>query len=1179
MQHNNNNLKMVSLNVNGLNNTNKRNKIINKFKREKMQVVLLQETHLSNKEHEKLKRFGFKNTFYSSYNKQSNRRGVAILVANTTKFELTKEICDKDGRYILIKGKLEDQLVTLISVYAPPESGKPFFETLFSVINKEAEGIWICGGDINVTLNYNLDSTSTHKNKKIVNKYINTMMAEMGIIDVWRELHPLQRDYSHYSAPHRMYSRIDVYFMSKEDRHRVKECEIGVSDLSDHSAVYITMHLKNRKKSTVWRLNVGTLNNNAVVEDTKKEINTYKEQNDNGEVDPTILWDAMKAVIRGKLIAQSTQIKKARLEIYQQKINKLKTLEQQHKRTMESEVLDQIKKIRKEIDELLMMEVERKSRFLKQTYYEGGSKATRMLAHRIRKQQALNNIHKIRDPTSSTLLYDPEEIEKVFEDYYRTLYTQPKAADEEEMELFLNSLDLPTCGTTPNKILNAPITVEEVETAIQRAKNNKSPGTDGFPSEFYKTFKEELMPLLVSTFNYTHREGKIPPSWKEAIISVIHKEGKDKEYCSNYRPISVLNMDYKLYTSIISKRLENCMTELIDEDQTGFIKGRQTQDNIRRALHVVDEIQRAESEAVLVSIDAEKAFDSVNWKFLYKVMARLGFNEKSIQKISALYQEPTARIKINGSLSNRIKLERSTRQGCCLSPTLFALFIEPLAQVIRENTDIIGVTVKGREQKVGLFADDVILYLEKPDQCLPKLMQLLEDYGKYSGYKLNIAKTQILALNYSPQQDIRNRYKINWNLQAIKYLGVNITKTREGLYDANYTPINRAIKRDLERWSVLCLDFSSRIEIIKMNILPRLLYLFQSLPIMVPKKQFDEWDKWISRFVWGGKKPRTRYETLQLPKDRGGMALPNLREYFNAAQIRPLTCWCNTGIDPSRWKEMELEFEGYKIQHLLADKNQYMKLMKDLDPITKFTIEIWYAIVKKHKLEKEIKILSWPAYDTRFKPGLIDQGYKRLAKWNDITAICTVIRQGKMQSFEDLRVKHDLEHREFFRYLQMRDYFEKEIKTDWRSEVILIMTQAYIKKQDKVISALYQGLMASKNNSTLYIKKKWESGFGMQITDKDWDNICETQCTATSSRMWREFCWKNITRYFITPKIKAKMQAGQQSCWRQCGAMDVDHEHIFWNCPKINSYWHNIWIDKENIEIRNTRDQYDSIVI
>ncbi len=187
------------------------------------------------------------------------------------------------------------------------------------------------------------------------------------------------------------------------------------------------------------------------------------------------------------------------------------------------------------------------------------------------------------------------------------------------------------------------------------------------------------------------------------------------------------------------------MAELIDEDQTGFIPGHQTQDSIRRTLQIIS--QKRKHSTVLVSIDAEKAFDCVNWKFLYQVLERFGFNKKSVQLIKILYQKPTARIKINGSLTDKIILQRSTRQGCCLSPILFAIFIEPLAQAVQRNKDIKGVTIKDVEHKIGLFANDIIAFLEQPNTALPNLMHLLDVYGYMSGYKINISKTQILALN------------------------------------------------------------------------------------------------------------------------------------------------------------------------------------------------------------------------------------------------------------------------------------------------------------------------------------------------------------------------------------------------------------------------------------------------
>jgi hypothetical protein len=352
---------------------------------------------------------------------------------------------------------------------------------------------------------------------------MNIQLVDLGIADVWRELHPLERDYTHHSVPHQMYSRLDYFFMTKGDMHRVEECRIGVADLSDHNAVYMTIHLNKRRRTTVWRMNVGILNDKDLVERIKKDINRYIEENDNGEVDPNILWDALKAVIRGNLIAQTTLLKKSRLVNYQTLIGRLKDLERKHNATSDPEILRQVKETKNKIDNILLTEVEKKARFVKQTYYEGGSKASRLLARRIRKQQALNTIYKIRDPQTNDLLTEPDEIERVFREYYQNLYTQPAAADEQDMENFLDRLDLPSIGEEQNTLLTADITEEEMERAISRLKNNTSPGSDGLPSLFYRIFRKELTPVLLASFRYTIKEGKIPPSWKEAIITTIPK--------------------------------------------------------------------------------------------------------------------------------------------------------------------------------------------------------------------------------------------------------------------------------------------------------------------------------------------------------------------------------------------------------------------------------------------------------------------------------------------------------------------------------------------------------------------------------------------------------------------------------------------------------------------------------
>ena len=155
-------VRLVSLNVNGLNTPKKRDRVMTKVKKDGAQMIYLQETHLNKVEHDKLKRYGYRNVYSSSF-KGGPRRGVTIMISNQVQFEYEKEIRDGEGRYIIVKGKLDNVKVTLVNVYAPPDCDKHFFRLLFDVIAAETEGILICGGDMNVVLNYNIDTTSLKK--------------------------------------------------------------------------------------------------------------------------------------------------------------------------------------------------------------------------------------------------------------------------------------------------------------------------------------------------------------------------------------------------------------------------------------------------------------------------------------------------------------------------------------------------------------------------------------------------------------------------------------------------------------------------------------------------------------------------------------------------------------------------------------------------------------------------------------------------------------------------------------------------------------------------------------------------------------------------------------------------------------------------------------------------------
>lgn len=341
------NLKVITFNVNGVLNPAKRSQILLKMKKENAGIVLLQETHLTPIEHEKLKRMGFSKVYYSSY-KSGHRRGVAILISQKIPFEHLSEISDKEGRYISVTGKVEDINITVCNVYAPQGSKLSFYRKIIDLMI-EGKGIVICGGDWNIRLNPNLDSS---KNSKLtpLHKKIKIVMNELGIVDLWRDLYPTGRDYTFYSNPHDVYSRIDYFFVLKRDRHRVQTCDIGTIDLSDHAPLSCTIHIRDNPGRTLWRLNTNMLNNQQFQTQIKEDIKLFFTENDNGEVNPAILWDTLKAVIRGRIISLCAQEKKQKRLKLTNLNEELKDLELQHKKEKKSDLMTKIKKIRNEIN-------------------------------------------------------------------------------------------------------------------------------------------------------------------------------------------------------------------------------------------------------------------------------------------------------------------------------------------------------------------------------------------------------------------------------------------------------------------------------------------------------------------------------------------------------------------------------------------------------------------------------------------------------------------------------------------------------------------------------------------------------------------------------------------------------------------------------------------------------------
>lgn len=1163
-------LKVISYNVKGLHSPIKRKKILNQLRKNNCQIAFLQETHLPDTEHEQLKKSWADKVFYSSH-QSGRKRGVSILIHRQVNFSLDSVHKDSEGRFILVNGLIDGIQVSLMNIYAPNEDKPGFISKIFTTILQHSTGILLLGGDFNCVMSQFKDrQPPSRASTPRMSKRLKHLSMESGLVDIWRSKYPKGRDFTFYSHRHSSYSRIDLFFTPKSEMHRIESIKILSITLSDHAPLELLWDLGHRPTSKQWRLNASLLNEKDFITLIKTELKNYLDTNMSPEISPLTLWDCAKAYIRGCIISFASAKKKKRDAKQTDLEEKIKKLEQQHKREPKSSLLDDLKQARRDLNNLLTGKIEGNLRFINQKFYENGNRASRLLALRLKKQQSSNIVHKLMHNNST--YSKPDEISQKFAGFYKALYSNTDTCtDDKELDQFLTNIKLPELSESMAKELDEPIRESEIQQIISTLKNNKSPGPDGYINEFYKTFKDLISPLLLKAYHHALQSGTVAPSWKEATIVVIHKEGKDPTKCESYRPISLLNTDLRILTAILAKRLNRVITQLIHPDQTGFITGRNYGDNIRRLLNLIThpETQRKE-EVMILSLDAQKAFDRVSWKYLFQTLKRFQFGPNFIKWIQTLYSDPQAVVKVNGFISDRFALERGCRQGCSLSPLLFNVCIEPLAQLIRDNDNIKGLTINGEHHKLSLYADDVLLYLTEPTTTISHLKELISTYGFLSGYKVNVDKTIAMDINGNIPNSVKIQSGFQWTNDGIRYLGIQVPLTLKNLYITNYKPLIQNICRDLDRWTTLPLSLLGRIESVRMNILPKLLYLFQMLPIDIPKLAFDNLDKLISKFIWQGRRPRVRLKTLQLLKSQGGLKLPNFRHYFWAAQLRPIIIWIQDFSD-SRWLNIEKSLCAVPLLALPFIETPAGDTQ--MSEWTRVTLNIWRKIKVSFGLPKKISALSDIGFMKEFVPSQMDMGFR---KWSEhgLTKLYQLHRGRNLKSFEQLREEFMLPNTDFFRYLQLRTFLTKH--REWNKvlepspiEELVLKLQTETECR-KIIGQFYHVFSGMTTNNTLPIKRRWETEMNVDITEDKWIEICTEAHLVTSSNSWREFKWKVIIRFFRTPDIVAKMgPAYSDACWRNCGTQTANHTHIFWSCAKLETFWDEVFKALELIFCHN----------
>lgn len=294
-------------------------------------------------------------------------------------------------------------------------------------------------------------------------------------------------------------------------------------------------------------------------------------------------------------------------------------------------------------------------------------------------------------------------------------------------------------------------------------------------------------------------------------------------------------------------------------------------------------------------------------------------------------------------------IRNGTRQGCPLSP----LLLEPLLQAIRSDPSIHGIQVGDQHHKVAAYADDLLFFVRQPLISLSSLTFLLRIYSSISNYKINMAKSEILGITVpqSLRTQLQASFPFRWCHTAIKYLGVYLTPD---LYPKNFLPLLQKISADLAAWALPHVTWFGRISVLKMNILPRVLYLLQTLPIVVPSLFFSSLQKLFYSYVWNGRHPRLKLALLTAPKSAGGLALPNVRRYYQAVHLLRILEWSS---DPSQklWIPLESALAGGPLASLpwLTGTDSHQRAPSH--PTISATLRVWQT------LQRTTLIAPWPS--------------------------------------------------------------------------------------------------------------------------------------------------------------------------------------------------------------------------
>jgi exonuclease III len=673
-------MKILSWNIRGLNAKRKQDFLKDRIKKDQPDILLLQETKCAGIEANITIQRCWKQAQYVEVDANGAAGGFAILWNPTTvlldNFFTSKWTITASFRLI---GSNKQGYIT--NVYGPPRPGdkEAFLQHLEWIAEHLGTQRWILGGDFNMITGLE-EKKGGHRSLGNDNINFNDTIGRLKLIDVGTDNGMFTWSNRRSGAQH-ISCRLDRFLISEAIMMDGLAWNATVIDTpgSDHWPILLTLNITGTPGRKPFRFEKFWLKH----PDFQTNIKTWWEEAAIQTGTPMYRFQQRLKNLKQHLkswnkstfgdIFQAQENLKQQMQTLQQQIRSQGLTEDL--KTQETLLNNQIAERRAQ-EEVLWRQ---KSRI---QWLKEGEKNTKFFHRSMIQRRQTNRITHLVS-AQGTEIQQHEDMEKELLTYYQTLLTEPPTDRSQAIESILKNIPKEVTKEK-NEALMRPITQEEVDQSLKDTQLGKAPGPDGFTSDFFhycwSIIREEVWEIIEDS----RKSGKVLQALNATFLTLIPKENNSTSP-SQFRPIALCNVIYKLLTKIIATRLKPILPFLISPEQSGYVEGRQIMDSVILAHEVIHSLHSTKTPGMLLKLDLSKAFDKLSWNYLRSSLLAFGFDPAWVSWIVNLTSSALFSILINGVPSKPFSPSRGIRQGDPLSPFLFILLAEGLSRTIKAS--------------------------------------------------------------------------------------------------------------------------------------------------------------------------------------------------------------------------------------------------------------------------------------------------------------------------------------------------------------------------------------------------------------------------------------------------------------------------------------------------------------